>query len=44
MPAKNNIRSLRKERGISGSELARRIGVEAHTLRRWERGEVQPPH
>lgn len=43
MPVKNNIRSLRKERGITGSELARRIGVEAHTLRRWERGEVQPP-
>ena len=44
MPLKNKIRSLRKERGISGSELARRIGVEAHTLRRYERGEVQPPH
>ena len=39
----NKIRSLRKERGISGSELARRVGEEAHTLRRWERGEVNPP-
>ena len=39
----NKIRSLRKERGISGSELARRVGAEAHTLRRWERNEVQPP-
>ncbi len=39
----NKIRILRKERGISGSELARRISAEPHTLRRWERGEVQPP-
>ena len=41
----NNIRALRQERGISGSELARRIGLserEFHTLRRWERGETSP--
>lgn len=38
----NNILNLARSKSISISELARRIDMEPHTLRRYTRGETEP--
>lgn len=36
------LRRAREERGLSGAELARRVGTSAHSLWRYEDGRVAP--
>lgn len=36
------IESARLARGLSNSQLARRIGVKPHTLQNWERDKTEP--
>ena len=40
----NRIKAARLIHGdLTGAEAARRLGVEPHAFRRWERGETSPP-
>jgi transcriptional regulator with XRE-family HTH domain len=39
----NHIRVLRRERGLSATEVAYRAGCGVGMLWRYERGEVEPP-
>lgn len=44
MPSwQSRLRATRTRLGVSREELARRSGVPAHTLRRWEDGSRRPP-
>lgn len=38
----NNIRLLRKERGLTQMQLAEKIGAGVHTLKMWESGKHEP--
>ena len=42
-PAKNPVRKVREAAGLSTYEMARRLGVSARQIERWERGEGIPP-
>ncbi len=42
MEAKDVLRSLRKERGLSQEELAEKIFVTRQAVSRWETGETLP--
>lgn len=42
MPPNERLRLARQLRGLSGYELARRVGVSRDVVRRWEKGEVNP--
>ena len=41
--AKNRIRQLRLQNDVTAAQLSRMIGVTGARLRRWDRGEVNPP-
>ena len=36
------LRELRKERGITGYEMAAKLGISRNTLSSWERGDREP--
>ena len=36
------LRELRKERGITGYELAAKLGISRNTLSSWEKGDKEP--
>lgn len=42
-PVGERLRTFRRERGLSQSALADRLGVDPGTLSRWERGMRTPP-
>jgi transcriptional regulator with XRE-family HTH domain len=42
-PTADELRRWREGRGISQSDLARRLGVDRVTVARWETGARQPP-
>ena len=39
---KENLKELRKERGLTQSELAKLIGVDQRTVSAWEKGVCEP--
>jgi len=41
--SKNRIRELRQQNDMSAEQLARALDVPGQRLRRWDRGEVNPP-
>ena len=39
---KDNLRVLRKERGLTQSDLAKQLGVDQRTVSAWEKGICEP--